>query len=83
MICRLYGREGSIHFKLEWTPLAHHIAKTCIQSGAYPIIQSPKRCEREKRDTEEKNLGFYMSTFFYWFSLFLKIISYDVLRLEP
>ena len=28
IICKLYGEESYTHFKLEWTPLADHVAKT-------------------------------------------------------
>jgi hypothetical protein len=62
MICELYGEETSVHFKLEWFPIAHNLAEEGkIFNWAH--ILSNNIFQNVQESHTNKKLGFYMSYF--------------------
>jgi hypothetical protein len=57
MICRLYGEENCIHFKQEWTTMAHAV----VEKGAvfnWVSILSPTSASTSRRPTKAHNQVF-------------------------
>jgi hypothetical protein len=65
MTCRLYGREDTTHFFLQWVPLMHKVTEGCSFDWAKLLSDSltSRITEYRMQREREKVASFFMSTY--------------------
>jgi hypothetical protein len=65
MTCRLYGREDTTHFFLQWVPLIHSVVEGCSFDWAKLLYNSlTSRVTKYRAQKESGNItSFFMSTY--------------------